>query len=277
MLSFSAATPRSRKAEMAGVYVKLFGSILNSSVWCAETETKIVWITMLLLADGEGKVWGAVPGIARQAGVTVEAARRAIEYLGRPDPDSRSKDEAGRRIVTIDGGWQIVNAQKYREMQTGGQRRASERARRYRLRKRNVTERDVTCRGTESRIEEEEESKTEERTTATDLPPSAAVTPASRPWNQRACELFIARYGGIAPGARITKALRLLVTKHGEEAVLLAWGRYLDETEAEYVSVERFASTYGHWSGATPRRPTKAAAVVSSNRAVLERFVKGKS
>ena len=63
---------------MAGPFVKLFGSILNSTLWCSDLETKIVWITLLLLADADGNVWGAVPGIARQAGVSVDACRRAI-------------------------------------------------------------------------------------------------------------------------------------------------------------------------------------------------------
>src|SRR5260221_10546801 len=117
---------------MSGAYVKIFGSILNSSIWCADTVTKIVWFTLLVLADGEGFVWGAVPGIARQAGVEPEACRRALDYLSAPDPDSRTPDEEGRRIVPVAGGWRIVNARKYREMQTNGQRLASERSKRYR-------------------------------------------------------------------------------------------------------------------------------------------------
>lgn len=122
---------------MAGHYVKLFGSLLNSSMWCADVETKVVWITVLLLADGDGIVWGAVPGIARQAGVEVEACRRALAILTAPDPDSRTPDEDGRRLVAVDGGWRVVNARKYRELQTNGQRKASARSRRYRAAKRD--------------------------------------------------------------------------------------------------------------------------------------------
>lgn len=76
------------------------------------------------------------------------------------------------------------------------------------------------------------------------------IADASRPpsWNHSACEALIRRYGGTAPGARITKALRPLVEKYGSEVVLEAWGGYLDETPAEYASAERFASTYGRWA-----------------------------
>jgi hypothetical protein len=148
---------------VAGNYVKLFGSILNSSVWCEHAETRLVWITMLLLADGEGRVWGAVPGIARQAGVSVEGARRAIGRLTSPDPESRTPDQQGRRLVAIDGGWQVVNARKYRELQTDGQRKASERSKRYRenLKGRDVTDRDDRDASRPSRTEEEEEEKPE--------------------------------------------------------------------------------------------------------------------
>lgn len=108
---------------MAGAYVKLFGSILTSSIWCEAQGTRLVWITMLLLADSDGRVWGAVPGIARQAGVSLKAAREAIAVLEQSDPDSRSDEDEGRRIRAIPGGWQIINSRKYREMQADGSRK----------------------------------------------------------------------------------------------------------------------------------------------------------
>ena len=144
---------------MSGTYVKVFGSILNSSVWCADIETKVVWITLLLLADGDGCVWGAVPGIARQAGVSIEGCQRALKLLSDPDPYSRTPEANGRRVVAIDGGWRIVNARKYREMQTSGQRKASERSKRYRAYKRSVTGRDKRDASRSSRTEEESESQ----------------------------------------------------------------------------------------------------------------------
>jgi hypothetical protein len=143
---------------MAGPYIKLFGSILNSSIWCEAGDTRLVWITLLLLADAEGYVWGAVPGVARQAAVSVEACEAALEILARPDPYSRSREEGGRRIVPVDGGWRIVNARKYREMQTSGQRKASERSKSYRQRH-TVTERDDRDASRLSRTEGEEESE----------------------------------------------------------------------------------------------------------------------
>ena len=37
-------------------FTKLFQSILTSSVWSEDNETRIVWITMLALADQNGSV-----------------------------------------------------------------------------------------------------------------------------------------------------------------------------------------------------------------------------
>lgn len=94
--------------------------MLVSSVWAESQETRLVWITMLLLADSDGVVWGAVPGLAKQAGVSLEGCREALRILGEPDPDSRTQAFEGRRIITIEGGWRLVNAVKYRDMQPDG-------------------------------------------------------------------------------------------------------------------------------------------------------------
>jgi DNA-binding transcriptional MerR regulator len=163
---------------MAGNYVKLFGSLLNSSAWCLPADTRLVWIALLLLADPEGRVWGAVPGIARQAGVSVEGARRALDELSSPDSDSRTPDEDGRRILPIDGGWQIVNARKYREMQTDGQRKASARSRAHRERKTNVTQRDERDASRPSRIETESETEEHQQKTDERNPAPAGAAPS---------------------------------------------------------------------------------------------------
>lgn len=75
-----------------------------------------MWVTMLALADKDGVVEGSVPGLADMARLTVNEARAAIEILSKPDPDSRSKVEDGRRIVPVDGGWVLVNHGHYREL-----------------------------------------------------------------------------------------------------------------------------------------------------------------
>lgn len=98
---------------MAG-FVKLFESILDSTVWLEDAETKVVWITMLAMADANGYVAAAVPGLAKRAGVDRQAVDVALEKFRSPDPDSRSREHEGRRIVDVDGGWKLLNYAKYR-------------------------------------------------------------------------------------------------------------------------------------------------------------------
>lgn len=83
-------------------------------------------------------------------------------------------------------------------------------------------------------------------------PPAEPVKATPLAWTRAACDLWISRYGGTAPGGRIGKALKPLITKHGEDPVLTAFDSYLAQTEAAYASAERFASTYGQWSGNRP-------------------------
>lgn len=104
-------------------YTKLFNSILASTVWSEPNEVRIVWITMLAMANKDGVVEGSIPGLAVFARLSVEETRRALDRLSSPDEDSRSKELNGRRIQPIDGGWQLVNHGKYRQQMSADERR----------------------------------------------------------------------------------------------------------------------------------------------------------
>jgi hypothetical protein len=104
-------------------FTKLFNTIITSTIWQEDDKTRIVWITMLAIADAYGVVSASVPGLASVAKVPVSATRKAIQILLRPDPDSRTKDHEGRRIEEIDGGWVILNYQKYRDTLSVEERR----------------------------------------------------------------------------------------------------------------------------------------------------------
>jgi hypothetical protein len=103
-------------------YTKLFNSIITSTIWSEDDQTRIVWITMLAIADKNGEVQGSIPGLARIAGVPVEACRNAITKFLSPDVDSRTKDDEGRRIDVIEGGWHLLNHGKYRNMASDADR-----------------------------------------------------------------------------------------------------------------------------------------------------------
>lgn len=91
---------------MAGSgYVKIYGSILGSSVWGESPTTRIVWITMLALADANGHVGESVPVIARLAGVTRQQADNAVLALcSQPYDEAPIWPEAGGfRVKEIPG------------------------------------------------------------------------------------------------------------------------------------------------------------------------------
>ena len=117
-------------------YTKLFRSILDSSIWLEPNTTKIVWITMLAMKDRDGVVEASVKALARRAGVSVEETKQALATLTEPDEDSRTPEYEGRRIVKVDGGWHILNSDKYREKQDEHEQRERKNARQARWRAR---------------------------------------------------------------------------------------------------------------------------------------------
>jgi hypothetical protein len=112
---------------MSGGFVKVYASILNSSIWTEELHVRVVWLAMLALADARGMIEGSVSGLARQANVTREQCEDALNRFLSPDPDSKTPDNEGRRIEHVRGGWHILNYRTYRERGS-----STERVRRHR-------------------------------------------------------------------------------------------------------------------------------------------------
>lgn len=99
------------------MYTKLFGKILDSSIWLEPDPTRIVWITLLAGMDEDGFAhFSALQNLADRAKVSLEAARTAVEKFQAPDPDSGNPANEGRRIERVPGGWMILNAPYYREL-----------------------------------------------------------------------------------------------------------------------------------------------------------------
>lgn len=108
---------------MPVTFTKLFSSITESTVWCESDQVRIVWITMLAMANKNGYVFGSVPGLANRARVSVEAAREALFRFQQPDIDSRTKEFEGRRIAEVDGGWRLLTYAKHRAIRDEEERR----------------------------------------------------------------------------------------------------------------------------------------------------------
>ncbi len=96
-------------------FVKLDCGIIHSSLWAEDSDTKICWITLLLLADATGFVRAAASAIAREAGIPADVARRALDLFQSADDESRTPDNQGKRIERVDGGYRVLNYEKYRE------------------------------------------------------------------------------------------------------------------------------------------------------------------
>jgi hypothetical protein len=118
-------------------FVKIYGKILKSSVWVGQpAHMRLTWLALLVLADRHGNVMSSVPGLAQDAGVTIAEVLQALEQFQKPDPFSRTPDHEGRRIEEIDGGWHVLNHDKYREMRTETQVQNAERQAKFKAKKR---------------------------------------------------------------------------------------------------------------------------------------------
>lgn len=125
-------------------YTKLHATILDSSVWLEPAHVRLVWITMLAMADQHGVVHASVGGLAHRARVTKEECAQAIALFLGPDADSRDRT-TGERIEEVPGGWLVLNHANYRDRQTREQALTAERVARHRARHAaTVTERYVT-------------------------------------------------------------------------------------------------------------------------------------
>ena len=117
-------------------FTKLHAVILDSSVWQEPLHVRIVWITMLAMADANGIVSASVGGLAHRARVTREECLDALKRFLGPDQDSRD-GTTGERIEEVTGGWLILNHSNYRDKQTRQQEMTAVRVRRHRERKRD--------------------------------------------------------------------------------------------------------------------------------------------
>lgn len=119
-------------------FVKLFQSILGSSIWAGDDASLRVWIALLVLKDRHHVVRISVVGLANIARVNVEQCKAALDKFRSPDPDSTSKEFEGRKIEDLpEGGWMILNGQKYAEMLSYEERKEYWRQKQAEYRKRN--------------------------------------------------------------------------------------------------------------------------------------------
>ena len=193
---------------MAG-YTKLFNSILASTIWREDDKTRIVWITLLAMADKNGIAEASVPGLADMARVSVPACRKALAALQAPDPDSRTQTHDGRRIAPVEGGWQLLNHAKYRAKLNVDERREYLRLKQREYRKHkstsvnNVSDKSTVLTQAEAEAEAEEQKSVRVSRQASDAPTQDVAERAGR---------FIERYEALYVKHR--KGARYIVRPH---------------------------------------------------------------
>jgi hypothetical protein len=125
-------------------YVKLFSDIVESSIWDQDSDTCKVWITLLALSDADGYVRGSEGWLASKARVSEEKCRLALQSFHRPDDRSRTKDNDGKRIETLEDGWLILNYLAFRDRLSADARASSSRERVRRHRERYIALRNAS-------------------------------------------------------------------------------------------------------------------------------------
>ena len=203
-------------------FVKLDCGLLDSTLWM-DRPARDVFLTALLMAEPYeiteptpeleirrvnetsfvvppgwyGFVRAAGVGILRRAGVDdQEEGLAALERLASPEGDSRSPDFEGRRLVRIDGGFIVLNHEKYRRRDYT----AAARQKRYRERHRNgvtasrnaVTPRHIT--------QAEAVSEVKKQYIANPNGSDPLVVPIAALW-----AIYIEELGGDPPHPRLTK------------------------------------------------------------------------
>lgn len=96
-------------------YTKLFAEIVESTIWQEPNDCRVLWITLLALKDREHVCRATIPYLAKVANISVEQVEEYLARFQEPDKYSRSQEHEGRRISKVDGGWFILNGEKYRQ------------------------------------------------------------------------------------------------------------------------------------------------------------------
>lgn len=111
------------------MYGKMFrqmyhGTLATAGPW----QALVTFQQFIVLADKEGIVDMTPEAISRETTIPLDIIKLGITALEQPDPDSRTPDEEGRRLVrlseTRSWGWRLVNYKHYRDLKREEDRKA---------------------------------------------------------------------------------------------------------------------------------------------------------
>ncbi len=100
--------------------------LLDSDFWQAANATsRIVWLTMMCMAEEDGVVYAGILGITSRCGLTCEEVKESLDYLCC----------IACMVTEFEGGWRMVNYEGLVAFQTRRQEAGAERAARYRAKR----------------------------------------------------------------------------------------------------------------------------------------------
>jgi hypothetical protein len=131
-------------------FTKLDEGILQSSVMAESGSVFKVWIALLASCGQDGIAKVSSVFLSSACHLPQKTVDHAIENLSSPDPRSRSLNDEGRRIQRVDGGYRVINYEKYRAFSPNEGNPNSPgaiRVRRWREKQKGVTSQPVVTQG----------------------------------------------------------------------------------------------------------------------------------
>jgi hypothetical protein len=110
------------------VYGKIFKQIYKGTLaMVGPWEALVTFQQMIILADQDGIVDMTADALSRETTIPLDIIEKGIKALESPDPESRTPDHEGRRIIRLSDsrswGWRLVNYEHYRKLRSEEERR----------------------------------------------------------------------------------------------------------------------------------------------------------
>lgn len=108
-------------------FTPLWNGLVDSSIWEEPDHVFRVFMAMLSLKDANHQVTMDGYKLAKRIHMPVDKVEAALKILSEPDSRRPDQEFEGRRIKKVDGVWEILNGEFYRQMVSDEMRKARNR------------------------------------------------------------------------------------------------------------------------------------------------------